>query len=81
MTESLTTAFARLTVEGRLRADDPQLAAEHYIWLVLSIPLNRAMLLGDEHGLLGGDLERYADAGVRVFLTAYGTPSDLSAMV
>jgi TetR/AcrR family transcriptional repressor of mexJK operon len=52
--------------------DEPELAAEHFVWLVLSIPLNRAMLLGDEHGLGPGDLDRYADAGVDAFLAAYG---------
>jgi AcrR family transcriptional regulator len=51
--------------------DDPELAAEHFVWLVLSIPLNRAMLLGDDHGFGPGDLDRYADAGVDAFLAAY----------
>ena len=51
--------------------DDPDLAAEHFVWLVLSIPLNRAMLLGDDHGIGPGDLDRYADAGVAAFLAAY----------
>jgi TetR/AcrR family transcriptional repressor of mexJK operon len=51
--------------------DDPELAAEHFVWLVLSIPLNRAMLLGDDHGIRPEDLDRYADAGVDAFLAAY----------
>jgi TetR/AcrR family transcriptional regulator, mexJK operon transcriptional repressor len=51
--------------------DDPELAAEHFVWLVLSIPLNRAMLLGDDHGIGPEDLDRYADAGVDAFLAAY----------
>ena len=57
--------------DGRLRIDDAELAAEHFIWLVLSIPLNRAMLLGDDHGMTDDDLQRYADAGVDAFLAAY----------
>jgi TetR/AcrR family transcriptional repressor of mexJK operon len=60
-----------LAEEGRLAVDDPPLAAEHFVWLVLSIPLNRAMLLGDDHGVAAEDLDRYADAGVDAFLAAY----------
>ena len=38
---------------------------------MLSVPLNRAMLLGDDHGIVAEDLDRYADAGVDAFLAAY----------
>jgi TetR/AcrR family transcriptional repressor of mexJK operon len=68
---ALATAFERLAARGVLRLDDPQLAAEHFNWLVMSIPLNRAMLLGDGEGGSAADLDRYADAGVRAFLAAY----------
>ena len=70
-TDTLSDAFAGLVDEGHLELDDPQLAAEHFLWLVLSIPLNRAMLLGDNHGVRVKDLDRYADAGVDAFLAAY----------
>ena len=33
---------------GLLDLDDPQLAAAHFNWLVMSIPLNQAMFLGDD---------------------------------
>jgi AcrR family transcriptional regulator len=69
--QALAEAFERLVQEGILTVDDPQLAAEHFNWLVLSIPLNRAMLLGDDEQ---PDLDRYADEGVRVFLAAYQVP-------
>jgi AcrR family transcriptional regulator len=69
--QALAEAFERLAQEGILTVDDPQLAAEHFNWLVLSIPLNRAMLLGDDEQ---PDLDRYADEGVRVFLAAYPVP-------
>lgn len=72
MTGTLATAFARLADEGHLHVDAPRLAAEHFIWLVLSIPLNRAMLLGDDHGVSTDDLDSYADVGVSAFLAAYG---------
>jgi TetR/AcrR family transcriptional regulator, mexJK operon transcriptional repressor len=67
--QALAEAFARLGEEGKLKLDDPALAAEHFNWLVMSIPLNQAMLLGDDEQ---PDLDRYADEGVRVFLAAYG---------
>ena len=37
----------------------------------MSIPLNRAMLCGDDELPGPAELEAYADAGVRVFLAAY----------
>ena len=69
--EALSAALGRLADSGHLAIDDPEVAAEHLNWLVLSIPLNRAMLLGDEHGLGPRDLDRYADDGVSTFLAAY----------
>ncbi len=69
---ALATAFERLADRGLLKLDDPQLAAAHFNWLVLSIPLNRAMLRGDAELPTSAELDRYADAGVRVFLAAYG---------
>lgn len=40
----------------------------------MSVPLNRAMLLGDDDPPDAAELDRYADGGVRVFLAAYGRP-------
>jgi TetR/AcrR family transcriptional repressor of mexJK operon len=67
--QALAAAFSRLAEQEKLRLDDAGLAAEHFNWLVMSIPLNQAMLLGDDEQ---ADLDRYADEGVRVFLAAYG---------
>jgi TetR/AcrR family transcriptional repressor of mexJK operon len=69
---ALATAFERLAARGVLQVDDPLLAAELFNWSVMSIPLNLAMLLGDEDPRALADLDRYADNGVRVFLAAYG---------
>jgi AcrR family transcriptional regulator len=68
---ALATVFERLADRGVLRADDPLLAAAHFNWLIMSIPLNRAMLLGDDEPPAAAELDRYADAGVRAFLAAY----------
>jgi TetR/AcrR family transcriptional repressor of mexJK operon len=63
--------FAKLARQGSLRIDDPLLAAHHFNWLVLSIPLNTAMF-DPEARFTRDELDRYADEGVRVFLAAYG---------
>jgi TetR/AcrR family transcriptional repressor of mexJK operon len=68
---ALATVFERLADRGVLRPDDPLLAAAHFNWLVMSIPLNRAMLLGDDEPPASAELDEYADAGVRAFLAAY----------
>ena len=39
---------------ARCELDDPELAAAHFNWLVMSIPLNRAMLLGDDETAAAG---------------------------
>src|SRR5437764_8972924 len=45
---SLTTAFEGLAERGLLQFDDARLAAAHFNWLVMSIPLNPAMLSGTD---------------------------------
>jgi TetR/AcrR family transcriptional regulator, mexJK operon transcriptional repressor len=70
--EALTASFERLTERGLLRAQDPQLAAAHFNWLVMAAPVNRAMLLGDDAIPSTTELDRYADGGVTAFLAAYG---------
>ena len=58
---------------GLLRVPDPLLAAQEFNWLVLSIPLNRAMAYASDEPLYGAaELDAYADEAVRVFLAAYG---------
>lgn len=69
---ALANAFERLAARGVLEVDDPLLAAAHFNWLIMSIPLNHAMLLGSDERPAPADLDRYADTGVRVFLAAYG---------
>jgi TetR/AcrR family transcriptional regulator, mexJK operon transcriptional repressor len=69
---TLAAAFERLAARGALELDDPELAAAHFNWLVMSAPINRAMLLGDEAIPSPEELDRYADSGVRAFLAAYG---------
>jgi TetR/AcrR family transcriptional repressor of mexJK operon len=72
--DALATMFERLASRGALELDDPRLAAAHFNWLVMSIPLNQAMLLGEDEPATPTELKRYADAGVRAFLAAYRKP-------
>jgi TetR/AcrR family transcriptional repressor of mexJK operon len=69
---ALATVFDGLAARGLLRLDDPLLAAAHFNWLIMSGPLNLAMLLGRDEAPAPAELDRYADTGVRAFLAAYG---------
>lgn len=71
---ALASVFEQLAERGVLQLDDPQLAAAQFNWLVMSIPLNRAMFLGEDRPPARAQLNRYADAGVRAFLAAYARP-------
>jgi TetR/AcrR family transcriptional repressor of mexJK operon len=70
--DTLAVTFESLAARGTLRLQDPRLAAEHFNWLVMAAPLNRVMLCGDAELPAQADLDRYADAGTRAFLAAYG---------
>jgi TetR/AcrR family transcriptional repressor of mexJK operon len=68
---TLAACMERLAARGLLRLDDPLLAANHFAFLVLS-PMDRAMFSGVDELPAPAELDRLADAGVRVFLAAYG---------
>lgn len=70
--QTLAGAFQRYVANGRLRMDDPLLAADHFAGLVLWIPLNRAMFSGNCE-TDPAELARYAEAAVDAFLRGYGT--------
>jgi TetR/AcrR family transcriptional repressor of mexJK operon len=69
---ALATVFEGLAARGELHLDDPLLAASHFNWLIMSSPLNLAMLLGRDEAPAPAELDRHADTGVRAFLAAYG---------
>ena len=69
---ALAALFQRLTERGVLVMDDPQVAASQFNWLIMSAPVNRAMLLGDAAIPKPDELRAHAAEGVRVFLAAYG---------
>jgi TetR/AcrR family transcriptional repressor of mexJK operon len=74
--ESLAVAFVQLAERGILQLDNAMLAAEHFNWLVMAIPLNRAMFFGDAGTPGQSELDQYARAGVKVFLVAYGLQAE-----
>jgi TetR/AcrR family transcriptional repressor of mexJK operon len=62
------------TERGLLNADDPRLAAAHFAYLVLAIPLDRAQFyLGERPS--AGERDKLAAEAVRVFLAAYAPPA------
>src|SRR5262245_37240701 len=74
--DALADCFQRLAERRLLEIDnEPQLAAYHFAYLVLTIPLDRAMLCGEDEAFTPVELEHFADTAVRVFLAAYGCRS------
>lgn len=69
---ALAATFERLNARRLLKVDDPMTAASQFNWLVMSQPLNQAMLLGDAAIPTPAWLRRHAVEGVGVFLAAYG---------
>lgn len=69
---TLATCFRRLADHQLLHLDDPLLAANHFVGMLLWIPVNRAMFTGNAHPFNKARLEHYADAAVQAFLAAYG---------
>jgi TetR/AcrR family transcriptional regulator, mexJK operon transcriptional repressor len=67
----LASLFEELADAGRLRVDDARLAAQHFAWLVLGVPLDRGMFLPPAEAAGGIGTVDLADAAVRVFLAAY----------
>ena len=68
---ALTEQFRRLTLQRLLDADDPEMAAQHFVGLLLWIPVNKVMFSGESAAPSAEDLNHYADAAVAVFLRAY----------
>jgi TetR/AcrR family transcriptional repressor of mexJK operon len=69
--DALADCFQHLAHRGLLQIEEPVLAAYHFAYLVLTIPLDRAMLCGEDEPFTPAELEHFADTAVRVFLAAY----------
>jgi len=62
------------TERGLLAADDPRLAAAHFAYLVLAIPLDRAQFYPGERPP-AAERDKLAGEAVRIFLAAYAPPT------
>lgn len=71
---TLATSFQGLAERKLLHVEDPLLAANHFVGLLLWIPVNKAMFTGD-HRSNADDLERSAGVAVHAFLAGYGSTS------
>ena len=69
--EVLAEKFKELGDRTVLRLDDVEVAAQQFNWLVLSIPINRAMF-DPEARFSDAEIRRYSREAVRTFLAAYG---------
>lgn len=66
----LETVFAELTRRGILDIARPRLAAQHFNWLVLSIPLHRSLFLSTVRPT-EREIDEIARDAVRIFLAAH----------
>jgi TetR/AcrR family transcriptional repressor of mexJK operon len=76
---TLAAKFQTLADRKLLRVDDPFLAANHFVGLLLWIPVNKAMFTGDHH-VSRDEMEGYAKTGVRAFLAAYASAPNLGTL-
>ena len=67
----LAQAFRRLGERGLLTINDPTRAASDFNWLVMSDPLNHAMLLGESEPPDPTSINEWADQAVNTFMSAY----------
>ena len=68
--DDLTDRFGALTAASRLNCPRPRVAAEHFLWLLIAEPLVKSMFVSPPARPVRA--EARVDAGVRVFLAAYG---------
>jgi TetR/AcrR family transcriptional repressor of mexJK operon len=68
---ALASQLERLTEQRALATDDAHMAANHFVGLLLWIPINKVMFTGAVDGQSDSELQHYADEAVRVFLRAY----------
>ncbi len=72
---TLGSSFQSLADRKLLQVKDPLLAANHFVGMLLWIPINKAMFTGDYQSS-PGELEGYAVAAARAFLAGYGPASE-----
>ena len=71
---SLTDSFTRLAERGLMNVREPGRAADHFVGMLLWIPLNKAMFMGEDRPYTTAELEAHADAAVQAFLASHSRP-------
>lgn len=69
--DTLAEAMRHFAERGVLDVDDPALAAEHFAFLVMGAPLDRALFTENDQLPTPDEVESKALVGVEVFLRAY----------
>jgi TetR/AcrR family transcriptional regulator, mexJK operon transcriptional repressor len=69
---TLAGAFKRLSERGLLAPHDPLVAANHFVGMLLWIPLNEAMFTGEMNYRSSRQRNSMADVASEAFLRAYG---------
>ena len=65
--------FRRMHDRGLLHVPEPSFAAQHFAFLIVGRSIDQALFWGGPQVLAGIDADRYAHAGVKVFLAGYRT--------
>ena len=63
--------FKEMAGQGRLRVADPVVAAHHFVWLTLGLPLDRGMFDVGAAAPPAAELDQLSESAVDVFLSAY----------
>ena len=69
---ALARSFRALAERQLLAVDDAATAAEHFVGMLLWIPVNKAMFTGDDDYAVTHDLAPVAKSAARAFIDAYG---------
>jgi TetR/AcrR family transcriptional repressor of mexJK operon len=72
---TLADTFLNLRERGSLTFEDADLAANHFVGILLWIPVNEAMYGGSQELPSKGVIARQAKLGVSAFLQGYGRPA------
>lgn len=73
-----TEQFADLTARGRLRLDDPALAAQHFGHLIVGQP-QMLLLFKARESFSDEEIDEFVRAGVAVFLSHYGVDAGVES--
>lgn len=71
---ALARTLAELTARGVLTVDNPEVAAQQFVWMVIGPPLNELSLADSRHEYPQAELHQAADEAVATFLARHCPP-------